>query len=183
MHVLAIEPYFGGSHRAFLDSVTRRSRHRWTLLTGAPRHWKWRMRNAPLALARELRRRLAAAEDRFEPPFDLVFCSDMLDLAQWRGALCQGVRLDDQGHTSSGPGLSGPHLAAVPIRIATLPTITYFHENQWTYPESPRAHSDAHYGYTNLLTALGSDQVWFNSQFHQREFLQASREFVGADAR
>jgi glycosyltransferase involved in cell wall biosynthesis len=64
------------------------------------------------------------------------------------------------------------------MRIATLPAITYFHENQWTYPESPRARHDMHYGYTNLLTALSSDEVWFNSEFHQREFLRASRDFV-----
>ncbi len=183
MHVLAIEPYFGGSHRAFLDAVVRRSRHRWTLLTGPPRHWKWRMRNAPLALARQLCRQLASADNRSDEPFDLVFCSDMLDLAQWRGLLCQGLPLDDRGADSMVAGLSGPHLSATDwsasrMRIATLPAITYFHENQWTYPESPRARHDAHYGYTNLLTALASDEVWFNSEFHQREFLRAARDFV-----
>ena len=189
MHVLAIEPYFGGSHRAFLDSVVRRSRHRWTLLTGTPRHWKWRMRNAPLALARQLRGQLASAENRLDEPFDLVFCSDMLDLAQWRGLLCQGLPLDERGSDSlavtnssgthsSGPESSGLDWAASRMRIATLPAITYFHENQWTYPESPRARHDAHYGYTNLLTALGSDEVWFNSEFHRRDFLRASRDFV-----
>ena len=167
MRVLAVEPFYGGSHKAFLDSIASHSQHDWTLLTGSARHWKWRMRNAPLDLAQELFRKTADRVDGFDQPFDAVFCTDMLDLPQWRGFLCRSAGL---GHTKS----KNP----IATEIAGLPTIVYFHENQWTYPQSPHAREDAHYGYTNLLTALSGNAVWFNSDFHRAQFLNAAREFV-----
>ena len=148
LHILVVEPFYGGSHRSFLEGVVRRSRHRWTLLTGKPVHWKWRSRSAPLELAQ-------AAEAILSQGLpDVVVGSDMLDLPCWRGLL----RRDE---------------------MAGIPTGIYFHENQWTYPLSPAARADFHFGYTNLLTALAADACWFNSAFHREEFLRASRSFVG----
>ena len=51
MRILALEPYYGGSHRAFLDGWVQRSRHEWTLHTLPPNKWKWRMRHAAVTLA------------------------------------------------------------------------------------------------------------------------------------
>lgn len=68
--ILAIEPYYGGSHRAFLDGLARHSRHEWTILPMPPRKWKWRMRGSALSFARQL-----------DQPFDLLFATDFLDLA------------------------------------------------------------------------------------------------------
>lgn len=169
LKVLAVEPYYGGSHRAFLDAVAKASRHEWMLITGAARHWKWRMRNAPLALANKLVQQLAESALGAGGGPHVIFCSDMLDLPQWRGFLCSAA-CDRQGLDR---GVAEPL-----VRIATLPAITYFHENQWTYPQSPQARDDAHYGYTNLLTALASEETWFNSHFHRNSFMQAAREFV-----
>ncbi len=126
------------------------------------------MRNAPLSLAAELAHQLATAEANTNWRPDLVFCSEMLDLAQWRGFLCNMSRQNS----------ATPELAKALLRISTLPAVCYFHENQWTYPISPQARDDAHYGYTNLLTALASDECWFNSDFHRREFLGAARAFI-----
>ena len=148
LRVLAIEPYYGGSHRRFLDDVIANSRHDWTLIHGKPIHWKWRMRSAPLELAQLARQRLVTM-----PSPDLVFCTDMLDLPQWQGLLRDP-------------------------RILLLPTVIYFHENQWTYPVSSQARTDAHYGYTNLLSAIAADVCWFNSQYHKNDFLTASEAFV-----
>jgi hypothetical protein len=53
--VLAVDPFHGGSHREFLRGVVTHSRHQWTLLAGKPVHWKWRMRSAPLELAKAAR--------------------------------------------------------------------------------------------------------------------------------
>ena len=33
MNVLALEPYYGGSHKAFLNQWRARRRHSWTALT------------------------------------------------------------------------------------------------------------------------------------------------------
>jgi len=54
-----------------------------------------------------------------------------------------------------------------------LPVITYFHENQLTYPSPSRDERDFHFGLTNIYTALSSDRVVFNSEFHREEFLAA----------
>ncbi len=80
MRLLALDPYHGGSHAAFMDGWRGHSRHRWTLLTLEPRHWRWRMRHAALTLARELRRRITGGER-----WDALVCTDMLDLATLRG--------------------------------------------------------------------------------------------------
>lgn len=142
MRILALEPYYGGSHRAFLDGWSHRSRHHWTLLTLPAHHWKWRMRHAAVTLRAQIR-------DLGTPPaaWDLVWCSDMLNLAEFKGLL--------------------------PPQIARLPAVAYFHENQLTYPVQVEDARDLHFGITNFVTALAADQVWFNSAFHQNDFLNA----------
>jgi len=142
MRILALEPYYGGSHRAFLDGWSRRSRHQWTIL-GLPAHsWKWRMRQSAVFFAEQLADRAGRGER-----WDCLFCSDMLNLAEFRG-LC-------------------------PRTVAELPAVAYFHENQLTYPVQHESERDFHFAYTNFTTALNADQVWFNSSFHRREFLEA----------
>jgi glycosyltransferase involved in cell wall biosynthesis len=74
--VLAIEPYFGGSHRAFLEGLVEHSRHDFHLLTQPARFWKWRMRGAAMTMADRARRL------ELEP--DVVLASDMLSLAEFR---------------------------------------------------------------------------------------------------
>ena len=82
LRILALEPYYGGSHRAFLDGWRARSRHDWTVLGLDDHHWKWRMRHAPVTLARELDQRLARGER-----WDICLASDMLDLPALLGQL------------------------------------------------------------------------------------------------
>ena len=106
------------------------------------------MRSAPLELSAKLPEHLTA---HGYP--DVIWCSDMLDLPQWFGfAATQG--------------------------LGQRPSVVYFHESQWTYPQPPEARADLHYGYTNLLTAIAADKCLFNSTFHRDEFLSASKNFV-----
>ena len=142
MRILALEPYYGGSHRAFLDGWSQRSRHQWTLLTLPAHHWKWRMRHAAVTLRTQIRN-LGTPLDAW----DLAWCSDMLNLAEFKGLL--------------------------PPPIAKLPVVAYFHENQLTYPVRVPDARDVHFGITNFVTALAADEVWFNSTFHQDDFLNA----------
>lgn len=86
MHLLALEPYFAGSHRAFLEGWRARSRHRFTLLTLPGHHWKWRMRHAAVTFADEIRARLAAGET-----WDALWASSMLDLATLVGLAPRGL--------------------------------------------------------------------------------------------
>ena len=80
MRVLALEPYYGGSHRGFLDGWRSRSRFDWTLMTLPPYKWKWRMRHSAVTLASEVERRTSVGER-----WDCLICSDMLNLAELRG--------------------------------------------------------------------------------------------------
>lgn len=80
MRILALEPYWGGSHRAFLEGWSKRSRHEWTLLTLPPHKWKWRMRHSALTCARQVADLVAMGKS-----WDVLLASDMLDLAQFCG--------------------------------------------------------------------------------------------------
>ncbi len=73
LRILALEPYYGGSHRAFLDGYCAASRHSIELLTMPARKWKWRMRGAALAMSESIR--------AMDGPFDVLLASDYLDLA------------------------------------------------------------------------------------------------------
>jgi glycosyltransferase involved in cell wall biosynthesis len=54
VRVLFLNPFHGGSHRAFAEGWARRSRHEVTLVTMPARFWKWRMRGAALHFARKV---------------------------------------------------------------------------------------------------------------------------------
>lgn len=70
--VLFVEPFYGGSHKAFLDGLVAHSRHDFQLLTLPEGEWRRRMRRGAQELA-PLARELPG-------DFDCVFASDMLDL-------------------------------------------------------------------------------------------------------
>ncbi len=72
MRILAVEPFYGGSHRAFLDGLVRESRHDWQLLTLPDAEWRKRMRLG----AQELALRV----DEVIGDVDLLWITDMLDL-------------------------------------------------------------------------------------------------------
>lgn len=147
LRVLALNAFHGGSHRAFLSQWSSRSRYEWTLLTLPGRKWKWRMRHAAITLAEEAADRVSQGQS-----FDVLFCTDMLNLAEFLG-LC-------------------------PPAIRELPRVAYFHENQLTYPRRTSDDRDLHFAFTNLTTALAASEVWFNSAFHRDEFFEGFADWL-----
>ena len=88
---------------------------------------------------------------------DLVLATDMLDV--------------------------GAFLALTRPVTSGLPIAVYFHENQLTYPWSPKdrdKHStrDRHYAFINFVSALSCDRVFFNSHYHMQSFLDALPRFL-----
>lgn len=142
LRILALEPYYGGSHRAFLDGWIGHSRHDWTLETLPPAKWKWRMRHAAVTFA----------ERTDDISCDRLFCSSMLNLAEFRG-LSRGSARE-------------------------VPAVVYFHENQLTYPVRHESERDYQYVFTNLSTALAADRIWFNSAWHRETFLNELQPFL-----
>lgn len=74
MKILLIEPYYGGSHRAWADGLARHSKHTVTLLTLPAEFWKWRMQGGAVSLARLF-------NELDSKDFDLILASDMFDLS------------------------------------------------------------------------------------------------------
>ncbi len=147
MNILTLESYYGGSHQAFLDDWQKHSEHTFTLLTLPPSKWKWRMRHAAITFAQQVNE-LVSRGGRW----DTLFCSDMLNLAEFLGLVDESVR--------------------------KLPKVAYFHENQLTYPVQVESERDYQYCMTNITTAAAADAVWFNSAFHRDEFLEAIGVFL-----
>jgi glycosyltransferase involved in cell wall biosynthesis len=147
MRILALEAYYGGSHRAFLDGWIGGSVHEWTLLTLPPNKWKWRMRHAAITFAEQVGTRAAKGER-----WEAIFCSDMLNVAEFKGL--------------------------APAVVRDLPLVVYFHENQLTYPVRQESERDYHYVITNLTSAVAATQVWFNSAYHRESFLDALPPFL-----
>ena len=56
-------------------------------------------------------------------------------------------------------------------RLGDTPLALYFHENQLSYPQSRRQNHGWRYGFINYISALTADAVYFNSEFHQQDFL------------
>ncbi len=79
---------------------------------------------------------------------DLIFTSDMTNLAELR--------------------------ALLPEPWQPVPAVCYFHENQLTYPLPDESQRDYQYGFTNITSCLAADEVWFNSNYHYRSFVDAA---------
>jgi glycosyltransferase involved in cell wall biosynthesis len=70
--VLFVEPFYGGSHRAFADGLARHSSHEFTFLTLPGEEWRKRMRLGSQQLAGQAR--------ELGGEFDLIIATDMLDV-------------------------------------------------------------------------------------------------------
>ena len=89
--------------------------------------------------------------------FDLIICSDMLNLPVFK-SLCEN-------------------------NIANTKLITYFHENQLSYPWSlndadTKINRDLHYGYINYTSSLISDFNFFNSNYHLKSYLNELKIYL-----
>jgi len=88
-HILLLEPYYGGSHKAFLTGLQQYVDCRFTLLTLPARKWKMRMQLAAPWFAEQVVE-LVAKGSRF----DAVLTSTFLDVAVLRSLLgCRGIDL------------------------------------------------------------------------------------------
>lgn len=151
-HILVLEPFGGGSHAALYRDWSKYTEHALTVLELPAVHWKWRSRHASWTLAMQAVELAQQTPQRDDRAFDLVFCSDMLNLPEWKG-------------------FAGPELAR-------LPAVVYFHENQFSYPLADGQQRDYHLAYSNVLSAVAADQVWFNSEFHRQDFAREATKWL-----
>lgn len=83
--------------------------------------------------------------------FDLIVATSMVDLATLKGLV--------------------PNLA-------NIPSLMYFHENQFAYPKSHAQHTSVEPQMVNLYSALSADQVVFNSGFNQSSFMAGATDLL-----
>ncbi len=84
LKLLVLEPYFGGSHKSFLNGLVTNLPYEFEFMTLPARKWKWRMRLSAPYYAAKLRQ----SGDRF----DRILCSTFVDVAAFRGLAPEWVR-------------------------------------------------------------------------------------------
>lgn len=92
--------------------------------------------------------------EQLSGPFDLLVATSMVDVCTLRGFL--------------------PHLASVP-------TLVYFHENQFVYPMKPagaRNSNIVNAQLTSIYSALCADHIVFNSTFNKNSFYSGARALL-----
>ena len=149
MQILLVEPFYGGSHRQWIDGLIKSSVHSYSLLTLSAHHWKWRMHGGAVTLANQFL--------KSDAKFDLVIVSDMLDLATFIA-------------------MTRKRLAGVPVAIYFHENqITY----PWNeLDQDVVKNRDNHYGFINYVSALTADVCFFNSDYHKNSFLSALPSFL-----
>lgn len=86
-----------------------------------------------------------------EQEYDLIVATSMTDLSALRGFV--------------------PHLGSIP-------TLVYFHENQFAYPESGREYGNVEPKILNIYTALAADHICFNTAYNRNTFLTGCRTLL-----
>lgn len=152
--ILVIEPYYGGSHKRFLDGLTASINGNFTLLTLPARKWKMRMQLSAPWFIEQIR-----AMDEEKRAFDVVLFSTFIDVAVFKALSMslQGWNPQCRYHT-------------------------YFHENQFNYPGFLDKHTNQQFTSINFTTALTSDSIAFNSEFNRNGFLDQCRKYLGKAA-
>lgn len=72
MNILVVEPFMGGSHKAFLNGLQTYSSHNILPVTMTDKFWKWRMNGGSVTLAEKTK--------KIEEDIDLVLVSSMTNL-------------------------------------------------------------------------------------------------------
>lgn len=150
LRILIIEPYFGGSHQAFLEGLLKHIKADCTLLTLPARSWKSRMQLSAPWFASQFAKR--AVSERW---FDTVLCSTFVDVAVLRALLQQ---------------LEGWN--------PKTRYCTYFHENQFVYPGQFVSTGDRQFQAINFTTAVVSDRLAFNSSFNRQTFFTSCGHYL-----
>ncbi|MCW5204048.1 DUF3524 domain-containing protein [Desulfobulbus sp. US4] len=164
-HILLLEPYYGGSHKAFLIGLQQQLDYRFTLLSLPARKWKMRMQLAAPWFAQRIVEMIAQsntqsnAQDNTQDNgncFDGILTSTFLDVAVLRSLLAaQGIH---------------------------IPVVMYFHENQFTYPGQQHDPGIFQFASVNFTSALCADRLAFNSRYNLETFLAGIRFYLKKSA-
>ncbi len=146
--ILVVEPYFGGSHKQFLQGLQKHIPADYTTLTLPARKWKMRMQlSAPWFFEH--------VKKMTEKHFTTVLCSTFVDVAVLKALL-----------------------STIPGWNSACRYHTYFHENQFVYPLRDEEKSRFQFTSINFTTALISDKIAFNSHYNRNTFLKSCGRYL-----
>lgn len=119
-------------------------------------HWQWTLESLP---ARHFSWRTRGNSltwgmgdhSSLRQPYDLLIVTSMVDLTALRGFRPE---------------------------LANLPTLVYFHENQFAYPKNAHLKGTVEIQLTSIYTALVADKLIFNSQFNIETFLTGAQKLL-----
>ena len=86
-----------------------------------------------------------------EQDYDLCIATSMVDLSSLRG-FCP--------------------------KLANLPTVVYFHENQFAYPVQEQQPNLINVQLTSIYTALCADKILFNSEYNLKTFIEGAENLL-----
>jgi len=148
--ILILEPYYGGSHKLFLDGLSSNIKADYTFLTLPARKWKMRMQLSALWFVQQIQE--LPLEKR---KFDLVICSTFVDLALLRSLLSMNSWWNQK-----------------------TPMVVYFHENQFSYPGQIADPQINQFTSINFTTALSADSLAFNSNYNFNCFIKGINRYL-----
>ncbi len=150
MKVLILEPYYGGSHKQFLDSLVKHIDYDFHFMTLPARKWKMRMQLSATWFAQCIEEL-----DEKDRCFDVVLCSTFVDVAVFKALSC---RIKGWNQNSK--------------------ILIYFHENQFAYPIQEGASHNFQFNSINFHSGIVADSLAFNSEFNQRTYLKGCKRYL-----
>lgn len=150
--ILAIEPYYKGSHQHWLDGLMAHSSHEIKKLTLPGVHWKWRMHGGALELAKMI-------EEFGDDTPDLILFTDMMDVSLF---------------------LSLTRKKWGTLKTALYFHENQFAYPVSKLDQDQVKNRDPHYGFINMTSALSVDHVFFNSQYNRETFLKGCDDLLRA---
>ena len=149
MRILYVEPYYSGSHKNWIDSYKKYSKHKIDVLSLSGKKWKWRMHGGAITLAKEF--------NVLNKKFDVIICSDMLNLPIFK-SLCNKKIL----HSKI-------------IMYFHENQLTY----PWSPEDTDTTNNrDLHYAFINYTSSLISDYNYFNSEYHYKSYFNALKIYL-----
>lgn len=149
MKVLLVEPFYGGSHQRWAETLNAFSRHEWHFLTLEGRFWKWRFRGASILLGQKWK-------ELKEKP-DLIVASSMLDLPTFMAVLAKA-----EGE-----------LPPIVLYCHENQFLYPLPDDRPVFKEQR-----THFGAINWRSSLLADRVFYNSEFHRQAAIEAYEDFI-----
>ena len=149
MNIIYVEPYYSGSHKKWIDSYKKHSKHNIEILHLPGNKWKWRMHGGAITLANQL---LDLKEKA-----NLILCSDFLNLPVFK-SIC------------------GDKIKDIPLVMYFHENQLSY---PWSPEDQDiKLKRDLHYHYINYTSSLISDFNLFNSKYHLDSYLASIKKYL-----